>query len=383
MSPQQPKLVLLRGGIAQIAGLSGEMQLPTRNLHVMASSQEMIERSCLYRRTIKYSPFELYWKENQDGRRVSRRIPAGTTYLRAVYLPKDGLPQFSEITYFKAKSEQVHKETLRVKPGIRLQGELDRSVPRPVRAGIVYAIVPPVVGGRASRWDWHGYSPPQDAALLHWHTSTKIKADGTFVFRSLPPSPHVKLLAICDGFISQSPPNQKQDAEPYIAPDAYILDGRSLAIIKMERTGQCEVRLTDNRGRPLRRANVSVDLRFYQPETFPILFPQLPLPDSRDRLQDGDNTFWRKHFGIFFKDQRRLDREEAEARGFAAQTDERGIALLSNIPAGEHRLQINTYRRRAGMGITNYFTLKKVDEGSDVKITPGQTTRIKHIVYGD
>ena len=76
--------------------------------------------------------------------------------------------------------------------GIRLEGRLDDSVPRPIKNGCVELYISEGEGHRiGGGWGW------QDTAF--------VKEDGTFEFDSLPAGGHVQLVALVDGYQSSRP----------------------------------------------------------------------------------------------------------------------------------------------------------------------------------
>ncbi|MCA9015261.1 MAG: hypothetical protein KDA77_07995, partial [Planctomycetaceae bacterium] len=76
--------------------------------------------------------------------------------------------------------------------GIRLEGRLDDSVPRPIKNGCVELYINEGEKHRiGGGWVW------QDTAL--------VQEDGTFVFDSLPAGGHVQLFALVDGYQSTRP----------------------------------------------------------------------------------------------------------------------------------------------------------------------------------
>lgn len=76
--------------------------------------------------------------------------------------------------------------------GIRLEGRLDDSVPRPIKNGCVELYISEGEGHRiGGGWRW------QDTAF--------VNEDGTFEFDSLPAGGHVQLVALVDGYQSSRP----------------------------------------------------------------------------------------------------------------------------------------------------------------------------------
>lgn len=97
--------------------------------------------------------------------------------------------------------------------GIRLEGRLDDSVPRPIKNGCVELYINEGTEHRiGGGWDW------QDTAI--------VQDDGTFVFESLPAGGHVQLFALVDGYQSIRPTEASltEYLKEYNAGDVSLLD---------------------------------------------------------------------------------------------------------------------------------------------------------------
>ena len=159
----------------------------------------------------------------------------------------------------------VYELTLR--PGVRLEGRLDDSVPRPITEGYIELMIVEGEQGKLLNdgWDW------QDFAA--------VRPDGTFTFESLPGGGHAQLHALVDGSISKNPTREELFAyvrkhklvdEEQIAkvreqlehramwPHFVPLDRPKVAItIPCEPAAACDFLLLDPAGKPVADATVS------------------------------------------------------------------------------------------------------------------------------
>jgi hypothetical protein len=170
---------------------------------------------------------------------VTRRLAAGPHTARAIRLDAAGTAWFSDVTSITAAIGQTNELSLALKPGITVQGQLDGTVPRPVKNGRVVAHVTPA--GAMLQHD-----PPQ------WHAWAAVQEDGTFVLNSLPEG-ELEIVALVDGFVSINGPGQAHMRYPH----KHVLGTNDLVIpIRMEPTARLEVNVTDNLGHPLKDARV-------------------------------------------------------------------------------------------------------------------------------
>jgi hypothetical protein len=180
------------------------------------------------------------WIHPESGAAVTRRLPPGTHSIRALAFDADGCAWFSDMRDINAVVGQTNEVSVVLKRGLTVHGRLDAIVPRPVANGRVTASV----------WA-KGVEPPGPAPK--WHAWNNIRADGTFDIGSLPPG-EIEIIAICDGYVSL---NAKGDYSQVHYPQRYSLDTSGIMInLDMEPTATLEVGVVDDRGRPLKNANV-------------------------------------------------------------------------------------------------------------------------------
>jgi hypothetical protein len=180
------------------------------------------------------------WIHPESGVAVTRRLPPGTHSIRAVAFDAEDCGWFSDVIDINAVGGQTNEVTVALKRGLTIHGKLDAIVPRPVANGRVTANVRP-----------KGVEP--SGLAPKWRAWSDIRADGTFDIGSLPPG-EVEIIAICDGYVSL---NAKGDYSQVHYPQRYSLETNELAInLEMEPTATLEVGVMDERGRPLKNANV-------------------------------------------------------------------------------------------------------------------------------
>ncbi|MEK7675307.1 MAG: hypothetical protein AAB676_05670 [Verrucomicrobiota bacterium] len=176
-----------------------------------------------------------FWIRPEPGVIVTRRLAAGRHTVRAIQLDSDGCACFSEATPITAVSGQTHELVVALKRGVTVRGQLDGTVPRPVKNGRVVAHV------------WPRGSNPQDTPP-QWHAWAAVHEDGSFAVGSLPEG-DLEIVALCDGFVSTNGPGQFQMRYP----QKHSLGTNDISItIGMEPTARLEVRVTDDKGHPLK-----------------------------------------------------------------------------------------------------------------------------------
>jgi len=175
-----------------------------------------------------------FWSRPEPGVMVTRRLAAGLHSVRAVGLDSDGSAWFSEVVPITAVTGQTNDLVLACRRGITVRGQLDDSVPRPVRQGrVVTHVWPP------------GLKPEEDPP--QWHAWAAVQDDGSFSIHSLPAG-DLEIVALCDGFVSTNGPGKFQMRYP----QKHSLGTNDLALtIGMEPTARLEVKVTDETGQPL------------------------------------------------------------------------------------------------------------------------------------
>jgi hypothetical protein len=163
------------------------------------------------------------------------------------------------------------------------------------------------------------------------------------VIESLPPDEDLQLIALCDGWVSNSPTQNEVQAyaakhglsqlqytgpnSTFVYPNLDRLEGSILRpIVSMNPTADCEVTVIDDAGRPLPDAMVS----FWPNQLFFMSGSNIVGSGFDAMKMLRSQIGWRKAKPDV--DWRRFSKE------YAAKTNERGIALIHNLPvpgAGE------------------------------------------------
>ncbi|MES2793083.1 MAG: carboxypeptidase regulatory-like domain-containing protein [Planctomycetota bacterium] len=268
------------------------------------------------------------WSE-KDGlltvRRVDLASKRGEVGLRIIDVPEAGPAWFSDLIDLKSKTGNPIAIQAELKPGVRVAGRLSDQVPRPIKNGRVVAAI---AARRGASTQWF------------WESTAVIAADGKFEIESLPANENLEIVAICDGWVSSNPtaaefaeygrrygllrPSREGDLESTIVfPQLWRLEGALIEpSIPMQRTGSCEVTVLDELGKGIPGAVVAFAANQVIYEV-----GSKPVGDGWDRL-----TSIRAELksGISWKPPARSDRTER----YSVKTDDRGIAVISNLPAG-------------------------------------------------
>jgi hypothetical protein len=255
-----------------------------------------------------------------------------TRWLRIVHLPDEGPAWFSDLIDLVAQKRNPISIDAELKPGVRVEGRLDDSVPRPVKNGHV---VGKLADGRIA--------PEND---LHLEFAAEVAADGTFVFESIPANEPLQLVAVCDGWVSSSPTDDQIveyrnrwiqsplvfDASRFgqrFACAQIVLPAEQAdkPTILMQPTAACEVTVQDDQGQSIPGASVSFTANyfFYGPGNSSVGEGADSLKFIRDALKTG------KHQDFYKLGVAQLKENRAK---YSATTDASGIALVSTLPAG-------------------------------------------------
>jgi beta-lactamase regulating signal transducer with metallopeptidase domain len=189
---------------------------------------------------------------------LSPTDPEGGRYLRVIHAPRGQPAWFSDLVDLKQHVADggTGQLNLTLHQGVRVEGKLADDVPRPVTKGTVSASI--VEGIDQPQWNWADF--------------TKLQADGTFIFESLPRDTNLQLIAVGDGWTSRSPTAAEIDGywqkhgvkgQPVSAGDGmvaarlYRLTGTVIKpVLATQRTTSCEVTVIDPLGKPIDGVNI-------------------------------------------------------------------------------------------------------------------------------
>ncbi|QDT45071.1 Methicillin resistance mecR1 protein [Gimesia alba] len=313
---------------------------PGRIIHVKAVDSEgkplkdaypLLEQSDLFGREFKRD-------KDRVGYFTSPMVSRDRRWMRVVDGSGDGPILFSDLIDV-TKPEQVTQEgaiVATLRPGIRLEGRLDESVPRPIKNGCVELYINEGETHRIGGWSW------QDTAF--------VQEDGTFVFESLPAGGHVQLFALVDGY--QSIRRSEETLAEYLrlqnAGDVSLLEALSKApnafrpqlfplpkrqakteiVLPCTRSAALDVTVFYPTGSPIRGADVKFNpsgLFLGGKEFFPThevmakaSLVRHPDPTQVQRLHDWANSTF-----------------------LEAKTDFNGVAQVRNLPTqGRHKFRV-------------------------------------------
>jgi hypothetical protein len=280
---------------------------------------------------------------------VNTQVPPGPLLLRLIAFDNNNVTHFGAAVAAESRPGETHTLRLPLRPGRRVAGFLDPSVPRPVQNGRVHI---------------HVSTPVESAGgSMKWDTWMNVEADGTFVFNSLPEGA-VELIAICDGFVSKNPPG----GETARVRRPQVFENEGVAVtVQMEPAGTCKARVVDSSGKPLAGAYIHF----------------------------SPNVGWSSRRTGIFAHQRattdellRMDREAREksfrelwrsSPGFSDKTDYTGHAVIANLPAGEHPFHANLQGyRMQGAADDDAFP-----HGGPIVFSPGETREITIVMRRD
>ncbi|MEO7300110.1 MAG: hypothetical protein ABI042_16215 [Verrucomicrobiota bacterium] len=241
-----------------------------------------------------------FWSRPEPGVVMTRRLSTGSQTIRAILLRTNGEAWFSDVTNVTAVLGRTNDLGVSLNPGVTVRGNLDETVPRPVKKGRVVAHVWP--SGLLPK-----NSPPE------WHAWTTNREDGSFEFTSLPPG-DLELVALCQGFVSISGPGTRG----FRYPQKHLLGTNGLTVtIDMEPTARLEVLVTDDKGNPLKDATVST-------------WPNVRYGDWAARVLMGDLYNMSDRF---LKPTKLEPLWHKPVPDLSAITDKSGLAVFSNLPA--------------------------------------------------
>jgi hypothetical protein len=242
------------------------------------------------------------WRQIAPGRWTSRQIPEGNRVLRLVHVPPDQPACFSEPVGFRALPGRTNRFHLALKPGNRIVGRLDASVPRPVASGVVVLEVVP------------DESQPRGESVV-WHTWSPIDANGTFRFDGLPPG-KVEIVALCDGHVSRDGESNRRGIR---GPQKFLLTEPELTVdLAMEPTATFELTALDDRGQFIEGATVN-------------FWPNVIWGNRGTTIFCSD--LYHTLDGLPHSAPRSSELREQRPASYAAKTGPNGVALVTNLPA--------------------------------------------------
>jgi beta-lactamase regulating signal transducer with metallopeptidase domain len=262
------------------------------------------------------------WQKLDNGALAFHKMSPGGHILQLMGRLPSGEIVYSEDLAFTAEKGKDYDYAVEMKPGIRLEGRLDDTVPRPVKNGRVLISVRPKEFPA-----WTNYAEIDDTLKKYpndypWKSYRPIAQDGTFVFESIPPG-GLDVIVHGDGFVSQNGGDFSQrngsklvKVPGFALPQPFSLVAPTTKIeIVTEPTATLEGTTKTKAGKPVEGATVYVnpnvvrmngifgDMRISSEEPFRkmALLPDVP---------------------------------------YSATTDKDGFAMIRNIPASDRGIEV-------------------------------------------
>ena len=310
--------------------------------------------------------------KNRIGNFTSPVVSLNRRWMRVVDGSGDGPILFSDLIDV-TNPENVTKDgtiIATLHPGIRLEGQLDASVPRPIMNGCVELYIAEAEGHRIGKgWVW------QDTAL--------VNEDGTFAFDSLPAGGHVQLFALVDGYQSTKPTAESlkdyleiHDAEkPSLLTNAIerqdafwphlfaLPEGQYKVAVELPctETSSLDVVVVDPIGQPIEDAQV-----MFNPNGL-FLGGELFIPATEGFTSSAM---------VRRKDRSQLTRLRSWAAStfLKARTNASGIAQVRNLPSNDR----TSYRVKADgyiMPIYPTYSVQEPERYAVINLVGGETQR--------
>jgi hypothetical protein len=307
------------------------------------------------------------WQVRKGGVLTSRVFDRTQAAMRVVHLPKDGTALFSDLIRVNPDEGQrrVFLRDVNLKQGTAVRGMLDKTVPRPVKNGYVNVeiVVPGLPHADSESWDGLGEA-------WEWSASTKVEADGSFRFDSLPTGDVAQMVAVCNGWVSKLPddPDLKEKFPALVKraptpgirwPQLFKLSGRVISpVLRMEQTATCEVTVLDPTGKPL-------------PDAMVVAWPnQIFFASGAGILGKNIGSAFLLRKVREGADVEQIFSERDSASIYFRKTNTRGIALLKNLP----------WPDSDGVAVTHDRFEQPIDglnrRAQTVTLKPGEMTRL-------
>ncbi len=269
------------------------------------------------------------WQKKENGVMAFQKLGPGGHLIQLMGQLPDGEVVFSDSQFFTAERGGSYQFNLEMKPGIRLEGRIDDSIPRPVKnARVMISMRPKEYPGLSVIDDFYDLDEKYGGRYF-WHSYRPIAEDGSFLFESIPPG-EVDVTVLGDGFVSKSigalynRRNGVLDAKPtvMVIPQAFPLVAPVTKIeVATEPTTTLDITTTTTDGKPIEGMYAG-------------LYP------SAFRMKG--------RMGWLTNSSEEPFRQVPQLPGlsFSGKTDENGKLVLRNIPAEERIMSVDNERYR-------------------------------------
>ncbi len=301
----------------------------------------------------------------EDGTFKSPTVDLKRRLMRVVTSRENGPFLFSDL-FDVAEAQAGPDGILEVvlKPGTKLTGRLDDSVPRPISEGYVQLMVVEQENHAVSVPARNGSGGNVDERWTHqwsWQDSAAVQPDGTFTFESVPSGGLAQVHVVIDGYMSANPSIKElvttivdfgNGHEATYAGLKEQIEGRTMwpqlvpvraskvdVTIKCQPTASCDFRILDPSGNPLPDASVS-----FSPNGIFInggLF--IPGSESFQNASLVHDLFWdisafaglNGQSAKTSRDTMLTKQREWAGRSFVgAKSDKDGLVKIRNLPGG-------------------------------------------------
>lgn len=201
------------------------------------------------------------WTMQKDDVLLSGPVSSEIQSLMLVARQEDQSLLFSDpIDLSKQPKGDCRIDDVPMHPAVKVKGQLDTNVPRPVVAGRIGMQIAISTADKPS----HG-------TTIFWGDFAKINRDGTFEFSAVPRNQTIEAMAVCEGWVSCSAsvddilrrlPYVKDANQAESMRDSMVVaqqfEPETLAAITvaMERTATCEFQAVDVDGAPIAAAKI-------------------------------------------------------------------------------------------------------------------------------
>jgi beta-lactamase regulating signal transducer with metallopeptidase domain len=313
------------------------------------------------------------WIHEGNGALAWRRMSPGKHFLHVAGRLASGEMVYSDGVVFFGEQRDSHEFTLEMKPGVRVEGVIDKKVARPIKNGWVQLSVH---SDDANIRQLPVFLPKTSGNTGFWWSYRSIADDGSFVFESVPPG-DLKVIAYGDGFVSAN-------GEVELAPSRYVAVPPSEPVRRVTRgvpqsfacvqpvtpievvteaTATLKVIAKIN-GKPVAGATVHVS-------------PSVIQMPTGSRVFGGGGSSSEASF-------RHLPPLPEPRPMYIVSTDKNGIAVLRNLPAFtqfwglEHaQYEIRFDDAASSAGITRFQAPPPLNRYAQLTLSPGLTTQVE------
>ncbi|MFV0442680.1 MAG: hypothetical protein ACK5Q5_03810 [Planctomycetaceae bacterium] len=297
-----------------------ELQPGTRiRLHVQDRHGQPVTDGLYFQLSAQVPPIPLFTLQ-EDGSFLSYALKDDWTHFRVLRIPETGPTEFSPLMKWNPHDEATWDLTTTVRPGVRLTGVLDESVPRPV------------IRGRACVFAADPSSLPD---AISWSDTVGINQNGEFTFESLPRDVDLQVSGICQGHLSSDDTKDRlqalADQFPRKGPLHFgslkfsqvvsTVDAGKPMTLRMEPAAEARIKVIDSNGSPAENVVVG-----FWPNIYWI---------------GGGST----HFAPESSTQHYLLKgkyDRGDHPDFIRMTDAEGVAWFRSLPPGREEFYVGT-----------------------------------------